>query len=166
MRRWPAWKAGVRRLVPADRIPPADGRPARACGGLARRAQTANNKEWLSLAEDGAGSDPKQCLMPHATDVLSKALIPLATTVTAIGLLAFAIYLIRSWLRDNDGPAASAHELLADYREMHRRGELSDEEFRIIKSRMAPRIKGTSDAIRNDDSTDNIDKNDKNDKGD
>jgi hypothetical protein len=96
--------------------------------------------------------------MPIATDALSKALIPIATTVTAIGLLAVAVYLLRSWLRDNDGPAASSHELLADYREMHRRGELSDEEFRSIKSRMAPRIKGTPDAIRNDDS-------DKNDKG-
>jgi hypothetical protein len=98
--------------------------------------------------------------MPNASDALSKVLIPLATTVMAIGVLAFAVYLIRSWLRENDGPAASAHELLAEYREMHRRGELSDEEFRIIKGRMAPRIKGTSDTIRNDETSDKDDKGD------
>jgi hypothetical protein len=98
--------------------------------------------------------------MLTASDALSKALIPIATTVTAIALLAIAVYLIRSWLRDNDGPAASTHELLADYWEMHRQGELSDEEFRIIKSRMAPRIKGTPDAIRNDDNSNNDDKGD------
>jgi hypothetical protein len=98
--------------------------------------------------------------MPDASDAISKALIPLATTVTAIVVLVVAIYLIRSWLRENDGPAASAHELLAEYREMHRQGELSDEEFRIIKGRMAPRIKGTSEPIRNDDQSDQDDKGD------
>ena len=98
--------------------------------------------------------------MPTASDALRQALIPIVTTVTAIGVLAVAIYLIRSWLRDNDGPAASVHELLAEYRDLHRRGELSDEEFRIIKGRMAPRIKGTSDPIRNDDKSDKDDKTD------
>ena len=86
--------------------------------------------------------------MPNASDALSKALIPILATVTAIGVLTIAIYLIRSWLRENDGPAASTHELLAEYREMHRRGELSDEEFRIIKGRMAPRIGGASEPKR------------------
>ena len=56
-------------------------------------------------------------------------------------ILAFVIYLIRSWLRDNDGPAVSEHLLLAEYRELNRRGELSDEEFRIIKDRMASRTR-------------------------
>ena len=89
--------------------------------------------------------------MHNASEALSQALIPLATTVTAIAVLAIAIFLIRSWLRENDGPAASDCELLADYREMHRRGELSDEEFRIIKGQMAPRIGRSSDSLRRDD---------------
>jgi hypothetical protein len=89
--------------------------------------------------------------MPNASDALSQALIPVATTVTAIIVLAIAIYLIRSWLRENDGPAASEYELLAEYREMHRRGELSDEEFRIIKGQMVPRVGGTSDSMRRKD---------------
>ena len=98
--------------------------------------------------------------MPNASDALSKALIPILATVTAVGVLTVAIYLIRSWLRENDGPAASDCELLADYREMHRRGELSDEEFRIIKSRMAPRIKGTPETIRNHDTSEKSEKHD------
>ena len=83
--------------------------------------------------------------MRNPSDALTQALIPLISTVAAIGVLAVVIYLIRSWLRENDGPAASDHELLGEYREMNRRGELSDEEFRIIKGRMASRIRGDPD---------------------
>jgi len=86
--------------------------------------------------------------MRTASEALSQALIPIATTVTAIGVMAVAIYLLRSWLRENDGPAASEYELLAEYREMHRRGELSDEEFRIIKGQTAPRPRRPSDSLR------------------
>ena len=95
--------------------------------------------------------------MRSASEALSQALMPIAATVAAIGILAFAVYVIRSWLRDNDGPAASEHLLLAEYRELNRRGELSDEEFRIIKGRMAPRIKGPSDTLRIHETTDKDD---------
>lgn len=82
--------------------------------------------------------------MPNASDILGKTLLPLLSVVGAIGLLAFVIYLIRSWLRDNDGPAASDHQLLAGYREMNLQGELTDEEYRIIKSRLASRLGPTA----------------------
>src|SRR5262249_29294053 len=122
-----------------------------ACGGLARAARTANNRNGPIQAEECQGALPKQWHMPTASHALRAALIPILSTVAGIGVLAIAIYYIRSWLRDNDGPAASLHELLADYRDLHRRGELSDEEFRSIKGRMAPSIKGMSGTIRNDD---------------
>lgn len=86
--------------------------------------------------------------MRNSQDALIQTLIPVIATVAAIAVLAVVIYLIRSWLRENDGPAASDHELLGEYVEMNRRGELSDEEFRIIKGRMASRIRGDSDSIR------------------
>jgi hypothetical protein len=89
--------------------------------------------------------------MPHASQALGQALLPVAATAIAILVLAAAIYLIRSWLRDNDGPAASCHELLGEYQELNRQGELSDEEFRIIKSRMASRIGRMSDSMRSSD---------------
>ena len=89
--------------------------------------------------------------MPHASQALGQALLPVAATAIAILVLAATIYLIRSWLRDNDGPAASCHELLGEYQELNRQGELSDEEFRIIKSRMASRIGRMSDSMRSSD---------------
>lgn len=60
----------------------------------------------------------------------------------AILLVALVIAFVqtRSLLRENADPTESAHELLSQYREMRGRGELSDEEFRFIKGRLAPRI--------------------------
>jgi hypothetical protein len=78
---------------------------------------------------------------------LRQLLLPMLTVVGAIGLLALLVYLIRNWWRESDDSAGGDHQLLSDYREMHLRGELSDEEYRIIKSRMASRLgKGTSPA--------------------
>jgi hypothetical protein len=93
----------------------------------------------------------------NPSEVLNQALVPLIVVATLIAVLAVAVYLIRSWLRDNDGPAASAHELLTEYRDLHLRGELSDEEFRIIKGRMASRIGGASDPKREDKQKDQAD---------
>jgi uncharacterized membrane protein len=92
--------------------------------------------------------------MRNPSEALNQALMPVVATVIAIGVLAVVIYLVRSWLRENDGPAASDHLLLSEYREMNRRGELSDEEFRIIKSQMAPRIRRESDSMRTNDQKD------------
>ena len=85
----------------------------------------------------------------HSADVWHQAIYPLLGVAALILVLTVAVYLIRSWLRENDGPDVSAHDLLSEYREMHSRGELSDEEFRIIKGRMASRIGGASKPKRN-----------------
>lgn len=76
--------------------------------------------------------------------VLRQTLIPLLAVLGAIGGLSILVYWIRVWWRDSDGPAVSDHDLLSEYRELHRQGELSDEEFRIIKSRFLPRIGNTA----------------------
>lgn len=75
---------------------------------------------------------------------LRHALLPMLAVGGALIVLGLVIYWIRVWLRDSDGPAASDHDLLSEYRELHQRGELSDEEFRIIKSRFFPRIGQTA----------------------
>lgn len=77
---------------------------------------------------------------------LRQLLIPLLSVGAGIGLLALVIYWIRIWLHENDDSAGSAHELLTEYSEMKRRGELTDEEYRIIKSRMALQIGQTAPA--------------------
>ncbi|MSR60602.1 MAG: hypothetical protein EXS05_23670 [Planctomycetaceae bacterium] len=77
--------------------------------------------------------------MRNSDAVLRQLLIPLVSVAGALGLLAVVVYWVRVWWRDSDGPAASGCELLSEYRELNRRGELSDEEYRIIKSRFAPK---------------------------
>jgi hypothetical protein len=76
--------------------------------------------------------------------LLRQALIPLLSVVAGIGVLAILIYWIRVWVRDNEDSAGSTLELLSEYRELNRRGELTDEEYRIIKSRMVPQIGKTA----------------------
>ncbi|MBS0261965.1 MAG: hypothetical protein JSS02_08405 [Planctomycetes bacterium] len=90
----------------------------------------------------------------HASDVWHQAIYPLLGVSALILVLAVAVYLIRSWMRENDGPDDSAHDLLTEYREMHSRGELTDEEYRIIKGRMASRIGGNSEPKREADPKD------------
>jgi hypothetical protein len=75
---------------------------------------------------------------------LTQVFWPLAGTGLAIVVLAIAVYALRSWFRDGEDPAASAHEMLAQYRELQRQGDLSDEEYRLIKSRLASRTGGSS----------------------
>ncbi len=55
-------------------------------------------------------------------------------------LLIWLVVRIGAWLREDTGPAASDYEMLTAIGEMHRRGDLSDEEFRSIKSQLVERI--------------------------
>jgi hypothetical protein len=59
--------------------------------------------------------------------------------LVALGLLAWAIQWLRSRLFENSDAATSGGHLLDEYREMVRRGELSEEEYRFIKSRVGGR---------------------------
>ena len=82
--------------------------------------------------------------MQDPTAMLRQVLLPVVAVVVALGVLAFVIYWIRERLRENADPAASMHELLTEYREMNQQGDLTDEEYRIIKSRLVHRIGGTA----------------------
>lgn len=63
-------------------------------------------------------------------------------TLAAIVILGVIVMWIRSRWYDNTGPAESNTNLLLGYREMLRRGELTDEEYRLIKSRLTSRTGG------------------------
>lgn len=82
--------------------------------------------------------------MAQASEVLKQTTLPWLYVGGAVAAMAVLMYFIRSWLRDNDGPAASDHELLAGYSELNQQGELTDEEYRIIKGRMATRLGATA----------------------
>jgi hypothetical protein len=86
--------------------------------------------------------------MPNSSEFFQQAIWPLLQTAAAIFALALIVAWIRSKWRDHDDPAAGRQDLLSEYREMQQRGELSDEEFRKIKSRMASRVAGSSPASR------------------
>ena len=56
-------------------------------------------------------------------------------------LAAVAVYVIGKVRAASVQQECSASELLSKFREMHRQGHLSDEEFRTIKTALAPRLR-------------------------
>ena len=48
----------------------------------------------------------------------------------AVVILAVAVHQIRRWYREDTGPADSSDEILERMADLHRQGQLSDEEFR------------------------------------
>lgn len=67
--------------------------------------------------------------------------IALVAVLCAIG--AYGIGRVRRALRDG-GPDAS--DLMTNFRELHSRGELSDEEYRTIKATLAERLRRQLDS--------------------
>lgn len=62
--------------------------------------------------------------------------------VVAVGaaLVVAGLYVIGRYRRMLREKPPSANDLLANFRELHAKGELSDEEFRTIKSMLADRL--------------------------
>ncbi len=55
-------------------------------------------------------------------------------------LIAVGWYVASKWRGTNGETTVTTNELLSNFREMHSKGELSDEEFRTIKSRLAKEL--------------------------
>lgn len=51
-------------------------------------------------------------------------------------VLIWVTFRVRAWFHDDDAGAGRNTDLLTDLRELHRQGGLSDEEFRLIKTRL------------------------------
>lgn len=66
----------------------------------------------------------------------------------ALLVLIWLSFLIRSWLRDDAGPEADSHQMLTQLGDLLREGDLSEEEYRSIKSRLIERL---DDSSRGDD---------------
>lgn len=58
----------------------------------------------------------------------------------ALIAVCWAIIRVTTWFRDGAGPAESEQVLLTHFRELHRQGDLSDEEYRSIKGRLVARF--------------------------
>ncbi|MBC19064.1 MAG: hypothetical protein CMJ74_02235 [Planctomycetaceae bacterium] len=65
-----------------------------------------------------------------------------------VALIAIGAYAVSKWRDATDDDTNSASELLTNFREMHSRGDLTDEEFRTIKARLSYEMK---EEIKNSD---------------
>ena len=63
-------------------------------------------------------------------------------TLAAVVVLTVLVVWIRSKFFDNAGSAESNTNMLLEYKEMARTGELTDEEYRLIRSRLTSRTGG------------------------
>ena len=68
----------------------------------------------------------------------------LAALVVLICLLVWAVVRIRSLFRDDDDPAAIDRSMLMQIGDLHRQGDLSEEEYRSIKRALAERLDGAA----------------------
>lgn len=78
--------------------------------------------------------------MSRSSSVLLELFGPLLATGVAVIALIVVAFWIRSRWREGNDLSVSAHELLTEYRDLRRRGELTEEEFRFIKGRLAPQL--------------------------
>ncbi|HWL07362.1 MAG TPA: hypothetical protein VNQ76_03010 [Planctomicrobium sp.] len=66
--------------------------------------------------------------------------------VIALIVMAFVVHRIRNWYRGSDDPADNQDEIIRQLKESASQGELTDEEFRSIKSRISSQ---RQDSLRN-----------------
>lgn len=99
----------------------------------------------------GATENPGQSIAAEGSDVTRDALWDKLTgsswQFVALGVvIVVAVWLIvrvRAWSRDGEDPAAAEHQMLSHLAELRREGNLSEEEYRSIKGRLARKIEGS-----------------------
>lgn len=88
--------------------------------------------------------DPSQT---SKTEVLKQLLPGVEAWVclfVILGTICCLIVWIRAHWREDADDDASLHKMLTQFQESRREGVLSEEEYRLIKSRLVPRIKPTT----------------------
>ncbi len=70
---------------------------------------------------------------------------------TVVALIAVGAYALSKWRDAIDDDTSNASELLTNFREMHSRGDLTDEEFRTIKARLSYEIQQEIKSSDNED---------------
>lgn len=78
----------------------------------------------------------------------SVLILPVVGTVLLLAVLVWLVWKVRVWWREDANDTGTDHEILAQYRELRLRGELSEEEYRSIKSQMATRLGMVADPTR------------------
>lgn len=79
-------------------------------------------------------------------EVLKRAALTNGVAVLLVALLVWSAFKLRSWYREDTGPADDRHELLVLFKDIQRQGDLTDEEYRSIKGRLAGEVADDSAA--------------------
>ena len=78
--------------------------------------------------------------MPNIPDtfwrLLTEGASHYAATILSIGVLVGIALWLRSWYREYDGTTEDAHDLLLQFKELKRQGNLTEDEYRSIRSRL------------------------------
>ncbi len=75
---------------------------------------------------------PRSFSIPH----FQGTLLNLAVLAVAITVLIWLIFRIRMLFREDKDPTAFRNEMLLQFRDLHRQGDLSEEEYRSIKGQL------------------------------
>ncbi|MBI1310867.1 hypothetical protein GC176_06125 [bacterium] len=86
--------------------------------------------------------------MPGVSDRIWQHVLDAAISYGLTALLLLGVVWVslkmRSWYREDSGPAADPQDLLLHFRDLHRRGHLSEAEFRSIKGQLVDQPVRTS----------------------
>ena len=75
-------------------------------------------------------------MLDFVTDPWIKSALLIAVVLL---LVAVGVYVVRIWRGSDGDDQLSASDLLTKFREIHSKGNLSEKEFRTIKTKLAPR---------------------------
>ena len=78
--------------------------------------------------------------MPGTADelrrLLTESALPVVATIVSVGFLVWVVHKLSAWYREDADPAESSHELLLQFRDLQRRGDLTPDEYRSIQGRL------------------------------
>jgi hypothetical protein len=83
--------------------------------------------------------------MTSAFPTWSEALI----IVAVLGFLVWVTLRVKAWFRDDAAHSESPDNLMSQMRELHRQGELTEDEFRLIRTRLAASVAARANARAN-----------------
>ena len=79
--------------------------------------------------------------MSDFSEVLERLWLPFTLLLVGFCGLIWGISQVKSRYRESKGLAESAHELLTQYQDLRDTGEISNEEYRLIKNRLAENLR-------------------------
>ncbi len=86
--------------------------------------------------------------------------LPILAGVGGAIVLIWMVIRVRAWYRDGEDTEAADEQMLFQLDDLHREGDLSQDEYRSIKSQIIKRMEGAAEAAQDDESGDSNDSDD------